>query len=141
MVSRTLLALSGVLASVSSFVGATNECGDSSTVWVTTTTTCAGGETGKPVPTEIGGDSPKPTYTAPGYNGSASYTVSAPSSVPTDAAGIVDHSFHSWACAVHWWPDYAGNNSDPNLFSRSIVKAIAEKVGVMPHIRVGGTSA
>lgn len=67
-------------------------------------------------------------------------TVFAPASVPSDASSTVSHSFQSWACAVHSWPDYAGNHTSPNVFSRTLLGIIANKTGSPPHFRVGGTS-
>jgi hypothetical protein len=137
MVSRSLLAL-GALANAVSLAGANEDCGPS-TVWVTTTTTCADGSA-TDAPTGSGGSSPSGTHTSVPVQHGEGYSASAPASVPTDAAGIVDHTFHSWASPVHFWPDYAGNNTSPNLFSRSLVKIISDKIGTTPHIRVGGTS-
>jgi len=136
MVSKTLLALSGVLAQAAFVVG-TDDCSSASTTWVTVTATSSDSS---PTGTESGHPSGTAHPSTSVVQHGQGYSVTAPTSVPGDAAGIVDHTFHSWASPVHFWPDYAGNSSNPNVFSKSLVKIIADKVGVMPHIRVGGTS-
>ncbi|KAL7932828.1 hypothetical protein V8C35DRAFT_305590 [Trichoderma chlorosporum] len=67
--------------------------------------------------------------------------VAAPGIVPHGASKIVDHAFASFSFPAHWLPDFAGNNSHPNLFSRDILDLLYSKTGKHPYIRVGGTSA
>ncbi|KAF3076225.1 Beta-glucuronidase [Trichoderma lentiforme] len=67
--------------------------------------------------------------------------VAAPGTVPPGASQIVDHAFASFSFPAHWLPDFAGNNSHPNLFSRDILDLLYSKTGKHPYIRVGGTSA
>ncbi|PON26957.1 beta-glucuronidase [Trichoderma gamsii] len=67
--------------------------------------------------------------------------VTAPDAVPSGASQIVDHAFASFSFPAHWLPDFAGNNSHPNLFSRDILNLLYTKTGKRPYIRVGGTSA
>ncbi|KAL5090797.1 hypothetical protein Trisim1_004101 [Trichoderma cf. simile WF8] len=67
--------------------------------------------------------------------------VAAPGTVPHGASQIVDHAFASFSFPAHWLPDFAGNNSHPNLFSRDILDLLYSKTGKHPYIRVGGTSA
>lgn len=69
-----------------------------------------------------------------------SIDISAPAGLPRGASDVVSHAFQSWACAVHSWPDYAGNDSDPNIFSKTMMGIIANRTGSPPHFRVGGTS-
>ncbi|EHK17824.1 glycoside hydrolase family 79 protein [Trichoderma virens Gv29-8] len=47
--------------------------------------------------------------------------IAAPGIVPPGASQIVDHAFASFSFPAHWLPDFAGNNSHPNLFSRDIL--------------------
>ncbi|UKZ93201.1 uncharacterized protein TrAFT101_008122 [Trichoderma asperellum] len=67
--------------------------------------------------------------------------VAAPGTVPSGASQIVDHAFASFSFPAHWLPDFAGNNTHPNLFSRDILDLLYRKTGKHPYIRVGGTSA
>ncbi|GAD99181.1 GTP-binding protein GTR2 [Paecilomyces variotii No. 5] len=67
--------------------------------------------------------------------------IGAPATAPLGASLPVDHSFASFSFPAHWFADYAGNSTQPNLFSRDILDLLREKSGVAPYIRVGGTSA
>ncbi|KAK2755741.1 hypothetical protein FQN54_005891 [Arachnomyces sp. PD_36] len=67
--------------------------------------------------------------------------VCASSHVPSGASQIIDHSFASFSFPGHFFFDYSGNRSHPNLFSRDILDLLHDKTGTPPHIRVGGTSA
>ncbi|CAI7672156.1 unnamed protein product [Penicillium manginii] len=66
--------------------------------------------------------------------------IRTPERVPNGASNPVEHDFASFSLPFHFFPDYAGNKSHPNLFSRDIVNLFFEKTGAHPHIRVGGTS-
>ena len=52
------------------------------------------------------------TTAAAGGQDNNTVQVDAPASAPNGASAVVDHHFHSWACAVHFWPDYAGKLDD-----------------------------
>lgn len=67
--------------------------------------------------------------------------ISAPSRVPPGASKFINHGYASFSFPMHWFADYAGNASDPNLFSRDILDLLYNKTGAHPQIRVGGTSA
>ena len=73
-------------------------------------------------------------------NYAATISISVSEDVPGNASDIVSHTFQSWACAVHSWPDCGGNHSEPNIFSKSLLGIISNKTGSPPHFRVGGTS-
>ncbi|KAJ5745752.1 hypothetical protein N7520_010934 [Penicillium odoratum] len=61
--------------------------------------------------------------------------------VPGGASRPVAHDFCSISIPIHFFADYTGNKSSPNLFSRDIIELLHSKTGSYPHIRVGGTSA
>ncbi|KAJ5653703.1 hypothetical protein N7490_000706 [Penicillium lividum] len=67
--------------------------------------------------------------------------IQAPGIVPGDASRPVAHDFCSISIPIHFFADYAGNKSSPNIFSRDIIELLHSKTGSYPHIRVGGTSA
>ncbi|KAJ5533180.1 hypothetical protein N7494_009732 [Penicillium frequentans] len=67
--------------------------------------------------------------------------IHAPTSVPADASQPVAHDFASISIPIHFFAEYAGNKSSPNIFSRDIIELLHHKTGAYPHIRVGGTSA
>jgi hypothetical protein len=52
----------------------------------------------------------------------------------------VPHDFSSFSFPAHFFADFAGNHSNPNLFSKDILDLLANKTGAQPFIRVGGTS-
>ena len=67
--------------------------------------------------------------------------VHAPSWVTEEASKPVSHGFASFSFPVHFFTDFTGNNSHPNLFSRDILDLFYQKTGTHPYIRIGGTSA
>ncbi|KAI9746230.1 MAG: hypothetical protein M1818_000911 [Claussenomyces sp. TS43310] len=67
-------------------------------------------------------------------------SIPVPTSVPSDASQAVDHSFLGFGVETASWPDYAGNLTSPNLFSRNLVESLTNKTGKGTIIRVGGTS-
>ncbi|UNI15426.1 hypothetical protein JDV02_001961 [Purpureocillium takamizusanense] len=69
-----------------------------------------------------------------------SIDVSAPTSAPHDASKPVDHAFASFSLPAHFFADFTGNKSHPNLFSRDIFDLLHKKTGAHPYVRVGGTS-
>lgn len=64
----------------------------------------------------------------------------APTKAPSGASDVVAHDFASFSWPAHWFTDFAGNASHPNLFSKDILDLLANKSGAQPFIRVGGTS-
>ncbi|KAI0019706.1 glycoside hydrolase family 79 protein [Xylariomycetidae sp. FL0641] len=66
--------------------------------------------------------------------------VAAPEKVPGDASQIVPHDFASFSFPAHFFSDYCGNITHPNLFSRDVLELLYNKTGAHPFIRVGGTS-
>ncbi|KAH8817312.1 glycoside hydrolase family 79 protein [Xylogone sp. PMI_703] len=72
---------------------------------------------------------------------SSMLSVSAPAHAPFGASQVIDHAFGSFSFPAHFFADYCGNRSHPNLFSRDILDLLYEKTGAHPYIRVGGTSA
>lgn len=65
---------------------------------------------------------------------------SAPFNVPNDASPVVQHDHASFSWPAHWFADFAGNATHPNLFTKDILDLLANKSGAQPFIRVGGTS-
>jgi hypothetical protein len=65
---------------------------------------------------------------------------SAPLAAPPAVSDIVPHDFTSFSWPAHWFTDFAGNASHPNLFWKDILDLLAKKSGAQPFIRVGGTS-
>jgi hypothetical protein len=65
---------------------------------------------------------------------------SAPLAAPPAVSDIIPHDFTLFSWPTHWFTDFAGNASHPNLFSRDILELLANKSGGQPFIRVGGTS-
>lgn len=66
--------------------------------------------------------------------------VSLPLRATHNASKPVDHAFASFSLPAHFFADYTGNKSHPNLFSRDIFDMLYEKTGAHPYVRVGGTS-
>lgn len=64
----------------------------------------------------------------------------APAYVPKGASNTVRHDFASFSLPGHWFADFTGNASHPNLFTKDILDLLAKKSGTQPFIRVGGTS-
>lgn len=62
-----------------------------------------------------------------------------PSRAP-QGAGIPLESFVSFSIEFSYFPDYAGNLSNPNTFSNNLLDNIAVYSGSKPYIRVGGSS-
>lgn len=73
--------------------------------------------------------SPKATSTA----------ISIPSRAPQDA-GVPLENFVSFSIELSYFPDFAGNLSNPNTFSNNLLDNIAAYSGSKPYIRVGGSS-
>ncbi|PVH92704.1 glycoside hydrolase family 79 protein [Periconia macrospinosa] len=54
-------------------------------------------------------------------------------------APVLD-SFVSFSLETAFFPDFAGNLTSPNVFSRNLLESLKEYQGSMPHIRVGGNT-
>ena len=68
-----------------------------------------------------------------------STTVSIPASAPA-GAGVPLDNFVSFSIEFSYFPDYAGNTSNPNIFSNNLLENIKAYSGSKPYIRVGGSS-
>ncbi|KAK5163458.1 GTP-binding protein gtr2 [Saxophila tyrrhenica] len=71
---------------------------------------------------------------------SETFSFSSPNKVPKGASGIVPKDFASYSWPGHWFTDFAGNATYPNLFSKDILDLLASKTGAQPFVRIGGTS-
>ncbi|KAK3676006.1 hypothetical protein LTR78_004198 [Recurvomyces mirabilis] len=68
-----------------------------------------------------------------------STTVSIPNNAPA-GAGVPLENFVSFSIEFSYFPDYAGNTSNPNTFSSNLLENIKTYSGSKPYIRVGGSS-
>ncbi|KAJ5108405.1 beta-glucuronidase [Penicillium angulare] len=68
----------------------------------------------------------------------ASYVVE--ETPPQDAAPPVLSPFVSFSIEFVYFPDYAGNKTEPNSFSNQLLENLGEIQGVRPHIRIGGNT-
>jgi hypothetical protein len=59
---------------------------------------------------------------------------------PFNASLAVYQDFQSFSIEFSFFPDYAGNQSNPNTFSKNLIENFKNVTGVYPKIRVGGTS-
>lgn len=68
--------------------------------------------------------------------------TSKPHSIPTPGADseIVANDLQSFSIEFAFFPDYAGNSSQPNEFSKTLLSNFRDITGVLPKVRVGGTS-
>ncbi|KAL1849762.1 hypothetical protein Plec18167_008478 [Paecilomyces lecythidis] len=60
--------------------------------------------------------------------------------VPTDAGPSVLQPFVSFSIEFAFFPDYAGNKSHPNVFSKNLLDNLGNLQGAQPIIRVGGNT-
>ncbi|KAF4626845.1 hypothetical protein G7Y89_g11308 [Cudoniella acicularis] len=67
--------------------------------------------------------------------------LSAPVRAPSGVSNYIDNGFVSFSIAAHFFPEYAGNLTSPNLFTRTLLRVLARSTGKAPYIRVGGTSS
>ncbi|KAJ5186261.1 hypothetical protein N7449_011025 [Penicillium cf. viridicatum] len=72
-----------------------------------------------------------PYYTCPN-------TIPVPSSLKNSSP--VPNDLQSISIEFSYFPDYAGNNSRPNEFSKNLLRNLKSLTGVAPKVRVGGTS-
>ena len=61
-------------------------------------------------------------------------------STPPAAAGIPLEAFVSYSLEFAFFPDYAGNVSQPNTFSNNLLNNLGNLTGTKPYIRVGGNT-
>ncbi|CAG8948131.1 unnamed protein product [Penicillium salamii] len=59
--------------------------------------------------------------------------------IPKDSHTI-PHDFQSISIEFAFFPDYAGNKSHPNRFTKNLLHNFKSITGVAPKVRVGGTS-
>lgn len=52
----------------------------------------------------------------------------------------VPNDLQSISIEFSYFPDYAGNKSQPNEFSKNLLHNLRTLTGVAPKVRVGGTS-
>lgn len=71
-----------------------------------------------------------------GFENSASIVIPRPNS----SAEYVPRDLQSFSIEFAFFPDYAGNKSHPNRFSKNLLENFKDLTGVYPLVRVGGTS-
>ncbi|KAJ5741509.1 hypothetical protein N7533_010918 [Penicillium manginii] len=59
---------------------------------------------------------------------------------PHSGAEYVPRDLQSFSIEFAFFPDYAGNKSHPNNFSKNLLENFKDFTGVYPLVRVGGTS-
>ncbi|KAJ6131215.1 hypothetical protein N7523_001675 [Penicillium sp. IBT 18751x] len=59
---------------------------------------------------------------------------------PSDNSSPVPRDFQSFSIEFAFFPDYAGNHSHPNQFSKTLLGNFQKITGVLPQVRVGGTT-
>lgn len=67
---------------------------------------------------------------------------SKPIAIPTPQPDtpIVPNDLQAFSFEFCFFPDYAGNKSHPNEFSKNLLANFKTVTGVQPTVRVGGTS-
>lgn len=68
-----------------------------------------------------------------------SHVVSIDEKTPVKA-GVPLEAFVSFSIEFAFFPDYAGNSSNPNTFSNNLLDNIGDLAGTKPYIRVGGNT-
>jgi hypothetical protein len=58
----------------------------------------------------------------------------------SSAGQPVLESFVSFSMEAAFFPDFAGNKTSPNVFSRNLLEGIGDFQGSLPHVRVGGNT-
>lgn len=66
--------------------------------------------------------------------------IPVPKSPGPGASAPIPPAFVSFSIEFSSFPDYAGNKSNPNVFSENLLNNIAAYQGVKPIIRVGGNT-
>lgn len=59
---------------------------------------------------------------------------------PQQNAPTVPNDLQAFSIEFAYFPDYAGNKSHPNEFSKNLLENFKSITGVHPVVRVGGTS-
>lgn len=59
---------------------------------------------------------------------------------PQGTNGPVPEAFISYSLEFALFPDYAGNKSNPNVFSENLLNNLGAYGGTKPYIRVGGNT-
>lgn len=59
---------------------------------------------------------------------------------PYSGAEYVPRDLQSFSIEFAFFPDYAGNKSHPNHFSKNLLENFKDLTGIYPLVRVGGTS-
>ena len=59
---------------------------------------------------------------------------------PLENSKPVSRDFQSFSIEFAFFPDYAGNQSHPNQFSKALLGNFKSITGVFPKVRVGGTT-
>lgn len=67
-----------------------------------------------------------------------SHTIPVP--MPGKDSSPVPNDLQSFSIEFAFFPDYAGNKSHPNEFSMNLLDNFKAATGVLPKVRVGGTS-
>ncbi|KAF3406866.1 Beta-glucuronidase [Talaromyces pinophilus] len=60
--------------------------------------------------------------------------------VSTSAAPAILQPYMSYSIEFCYFPDYAGNRSQPNTFSNQLLDNLGDIQGIKPYIRVGGNT-
>lgn len=70
------------------------------------------------------------------------YGHSRPLSVPGPKSGSdpIWNDLQSFSIELAFFPDYAGNRSHPNVFTKNLLENFKHATGVYPNVRVGGTT-
>lgn len=59
--------------------------------------------------------------------------------VPKDSSAV-PQNLQSFSIDFAYFPDFAGNKSHPNEFSKALLGNLQQLTGVSPIVRVGGTT-
>lgn len=59
---------------------------------------------------------------------------------PDGSANPVPNDLQSFSFEFSFFPDFAGNHSHPNEFTKTLLGNLKEITGATPVIRVGGTT-
>ncbi|KAB5514880.1 hypothetical protein GE09DRAFT_1046446 [Coniochaeta sp. 2T2.1] len=63
-----------------------------------------------------------------------------PTGAPATNRQVVDAAFQSYSVEFCYMADYAGNDTNPNTFSRQLIQNLYDVSGAYPIIRVGGST-
>lgn len=59
--------------------------------------------------------------------------------LPKDSSPV-PRDLQSFSIEFAYFPDYAGNQSQPNTFSKALLQNFKDITGVYPKVRIGGTT-